>query len=113
MANLWRDVLGFAGMKMVRRCVGISHVEDMESIQIEDKRALCEARAIVCGTQLICMSQSHSSTTDSDGACRYAPWDAAFWVADEMFQNPSKIQDMEEALQLLKKGVCKHHVECL
>ena len=34
MSALWLDSMGFAGMKMIRRVVGISHVADLDSIQV-------------------------------------------------------------------------------
>ncbi|TFF27307.1 S-methyl-5-thioribose kinase [Jiella endophytica] len=47
------DVVGFAGAKMVRRLVGLAHVEDMESIADPDRRAVCEARALLMGRELL------------------------------------------------------------
>lgn len=40
------DAIGFAGAKMIRRIVGISHVEDMESIVDPVERAGCERAAL-------------------------------------------------------------------
>lgn len=37
MQALWADSLGFAGMKMVRRIVGIAHVADLDSIQVSQR----------------------------------------------------------------------------
>jgi len=50
---LWWDSLGFAGMKMIRRIVGIAHVADLESITDADQRAACEKRALVLGSELV------------------------------------------------------------
>lgn len=33
MNSLFEDMLGFAGAKMIRRILGIAHVEDLESIE--------------------------------------------------------------------------------
>lgn len=38
MASLLADTLGFAGAKMIRRVLGVAHVEDLESIQDKDLR---------------------------------------------------------------------------
>jgi len=38
MRELFVDSLGFAGAKMIRRIVGIAHVEDLESIANPDTR---------------------------------------------------------------------------
>lgn len=46
MAEVFSDTMGFAGMKMLRRVVGIAHVEDLESITDPDVRAGCERRAL-------------------------------------------------------------------
>jgi 5-methylthioribose kinase len=38
LAELWADTLGFAGVKMIRRIVGVSHVADLEEIDDELNR---------------------------------------------------------------------------
>ena len=38
MAGLWKDTLGFMGCEMIRRIVGIAHVEDLESIPDQERR---------------------------------------------------------------------------
>lgn len=52
-ADVWRDCVGFAGAVMVRRIVGIAHVEDMEAIADADARAACERRALRFGRRLL------------------------------------------------------------
>ncbi|KAF7811032.1 methylthioribose kinase [Senna tora] len=46
MTNLFHDTLGFGAAKMIRRIVGVAHVEDFESITDDSKRAACEHRAL-------------------------------------------------------------------
>lgn len=46
MKDLFHDSLGFGAAKMIRRIVGVAHVEDFESIQDASKRAECERRAL-------------------------------------------------------------------
>jgi 5-methylthioribose kinase len=46
MARLFRDTVGFAGAKMVRRILGLAHVADLESIADPDLRAACETKAL-------------------------------------------------------------------
>lgn len=46
MTSLLADTLGFAGMKMLRRIVGIAHVEDLESIKDVDVRSKCERHCL-------------------------------------------------------------------
>ena len=53
MARLFRDTVGFAGMKMIRRIVGIAHVADMDEIADADARASCEKRAVLLARQMV------------------------------------------------------------
>lgn len=46
MEELFHDSLGFGAAKMIRRIVGVSHVEDFESIKEPRRRAECEGRAL-------------------------------------------------------------------
>ncbi|ONK70281.1 uncharacterized protein A4U43_C05F32120 [Asparagus officinalis] len=46
MKDLFHDALGFGSAKMIRRIVGVAHVEDFESITDASKRAQCERRAL-------------------------------------------------------------------
>lgn len=50
---LMGDGLRFAGMKMIRRLLGLAHVEDLESIDDPDRRAACERRALAMGRELV------------------------------------------------------------
>jgi 5-methylthioribose kinase len=46
MARIFTDSVGFAGAKMVRRILGLAHVEDLESIEDSKIRSACEIRAL-------------------------------------------------------------------
>ncbi|KAL7082618.1 hypothetical protein ACP275_14G111200 [Erythranthe tilingii] len=46
MDDLFHDTLGFGAAKMIRRIVGVAHVEDFESIKEANKRAECERKAL-------------------------------------------------------------------
>ncbi|KAJ9175237.1 hypothetical protein P3X46_013812 [Hevea brasiliensis] len=46
MKDLFHDTLGFGAAKMIRRIVGVAHVEDFESIKDASKRAECERQAL-------------------------------------------------------------------
>jgi 5-methylthioribose kinase len=46
MARIFADSVGFAGAKMVRRILGLAHVEDLESIENPAVRSACEAKAL-------------------------------------------------------------------
>lgn len=65
MQSIWRDSLGFTGMKMIRRIVGIAHVADLETIADARVRANCEKRAIVFARQLVLAS--YDNTTSASG----------------------------------------------
>jgi 5-methylthioribose kinase len=43
------DALGFCGVEMHRRILGLAHVEDLEAIADPARRVLCEARALEAG----------------------------------------------------------------
>jgi 5-methylthioribose kinase len=46
MARIFTDSVGFAGAKMVRRILGLAHVEDLESIEDSKIRSASEIRAL-------------------------------------------------------------------
>lgn len=47
--GIWVDALGFCGVEMHRRILGLAHVEDMEAIPDPARRWPCEARALEAG----------------------------------------------------------------
>ncbi len=49
---VWRDALGFCGVEMHRRILGLAHNADFETIADEAVRAACEARALEIGRVL-------------------------------------------------------------
>ncbi|MBW7920664.1 MAG: S-methyl-5-thioribose kinase [Rubellimicrobium sp.] len=53
LGQIWRDSLGFCGVEMHRRILGLAHNADFESIADEGIRAGCEARALAMGRQLM------------------------------------------------------------
>lgn len=57
------DSIGFAGAKMLRRILGIAHVEDLEAIENADKRAECEKKALALARILI-TDRAHFSSFD-------------------------------------------------
>lgn len=44
--EIWEQTVGFAACKMIRRILGLAHVEDFEAIADQDLRAACETRAL-------------------------------------------------------------------
>jgi 5-methylthioribose kinase len=51
--QLWADTLGFAGCEVIRRIVGLAHVEDLECIEDPKKRADSEREALEFARKLI------------------------------------------------------------
>ena len=51
-ADLWTDLLGFAGVEIHRRILGLAHNADFETIHDEDLRAACERPALIFGRQI-------------------------------------------------------------
>ncbi|MCG7384866.1 S-methyl-5-thioribose kinase [Paenibacillus sp. ACRRY] len=51
--QLFRDSIGFAGAKMVRRIVGLAHVADIDTIQDATERERAQRKALAIGKTLI------------------------------------------------------------
>jgi 5-methylthioribose kinase len=58
-SNLFEDSLRFAGAKMIRRILGLAHVEDLESIGNTRVRAACELKALALARKLILDAPSY------------------------------------------------------
>jgi 5-methylthioribose kinase len=61
------DTMGFAGMKILRRIVGIAHVEDLQSITDLELRSICERRGLQIAQYFIihaCNNTSFKSIED-------------------------------------------------
>lgn len=50
---IWQDALGFAGVEMHRRILGLAHIIEFEDIADENLRAQCEAHALRLGRDLV------------------------------------------------------------
>jgi 5-methylthioribose kinase len=50
--DIWIDALGFAGVEMHRRILGLAHIVEFEHIENADLRAACEAKALRLGRHL-------------------------------------------------------------
>ncbi len=64
MQRLFRDALGFAGCKMIRRILGLAHVQDMESIKDPDVRARAETMALTFARQLLLHAHGFPNISD-------------------------------------------------
>jgi 5-methylthioribose kinase len=52
LVEIWRDMLGYAGVEMHRRILGLAHNAEFETIEDADLRARCEAKALAMGRHL-------------------------------------------------------------
>lgn len=73
LAGLWSESLGFAGCKMIRRIIGISHVEDFEWIVDVPARAACEARALRLARRLLLERDTFPTPEAVTAAARSIP----------------------------------------
>jgi 5-methylthioribose kinase len=64
MARLFADTVGFAAAKMIRRILGLAHVEDMESIRDPDLRARCEGRALRLARDMLVRRSAYTRIDD-------------------------------------------------
>lgn len=51
--TIFSDAIGFAGTKIIRRTVGLAHVEDIDSIEDSEVRLSVQKEALSLGTKLI------------------------------------------------------------
>jgi 5-methylthioribose kinase len=50
--EIWRDAMGFAGVEIHRRILGLAHIAEFEHIADPGRRAACEAKALRLGRHL-------------------------------------------------------------
>ena len=72
MRVLFADTLAFAGLKMIRRILGLAHVEDLEAIADPERRARCEAKALRLARELVVGPEHFSGMADVTAAARAA-----------------------------------------
>ena len=65
--DIWVDMLGFAGVEIHRRILGLAHNADFETIADEDLRAICEAKALKFGRH-ICVNRGRIHGLDEVNA---------------------------------------------
>ena len=52
LSRIWADTMGFCGVEMHRRILGLAHIEDLESIIDPARRVIAERRALALGRHL-------------------------------------------------------------
>mmetsp|Transcript_21892 Transcript_21892/g.40806 ORF Transcript_21892/g.40806 Transcript_21892/m.40806 type:complete len:181 (-) Transcript_21892:57-599(-) len=65
LGEVWKDTLGFAGAELIRRIVGIAHVEDLDGIEDMELRSSCEKRCLWIARHFLC--QATNCTYESPG----------------------------------------------
>lgn len=65
LSRTWLNLLGFAGVEVIRRIVGIAHVADLESIVGEAVRAECERKCLLVGVRLLALSSGRARLGDT------------------------------------------------
>ncbi len=70
MRVLFEDTLAFAGAKMIRRILGLAHVEDLEAIADPERRARCEIKALRLARELLVCPKGFSGVADVVSAAR-------------------------------------------
>lgn len=58
LSGIWQDAMGFCGVEMHRRILGLAHVEDLEAIPDPARRVRAEARALEAGRIIATMRRS-------------------------------------------------------
>jgi 5-methylthioribose kinase len=70
MRNLFIDSVSFAGIKMIRRVLGLAHTEDLESIADPAMRAKCEIKTLALARRLILDAEKLTGISDVTSAAR-------------------------------------------
>jgi 5-methylthioribose kinase len=70
MQDLWRDTVGFAAAKMIRRILGLAHNIDLDWIKDQKLRARCEARALILARDMMVNPENYPSPADLTEAAR-------------------------------------------
>lgn len=59
--GIWHDAVGFAGLEMHRRILGLAHIPEFETIADETRRAACERQALKLG-RMLAVGRGHFTT---------------------------------------------------
>lgn len=89
--ELWWDTLGFAGIEMIRRTVGIAHVEDVQSISNIDVKAECEKKILSFGCSLLLASSVHWRDNNADVLSKFMTIEAVAGYARSVFSASSPV----------------------
>jgi 5-methylthioribose kinase len=79
--QLFFDTVGFAGVKMIRRILGLAHVEDLESIKDSETRSRCEQNALQLGRELVVNAAQFGDLQEISELAARIRWDSQ-WQRD-------------------------------
>ncbi|MBL8894731.1 MAG: S-methyl-5-thioribose kinase [Rhizobiales bacterium] len=68
--DLWRDTVGFAAAKMIRRILGLAHNIDLDWIKDQKLRATCEARALLLARDMMVNPENYPAPAALTQAAR-------------------------------------------
>ena len=60
--HIWQDTIGFAGVEMIRRTVGLAHISEIDNIPDDTVRATCQTKILQFARNLIL--NQHTYTMD-------------------------------------------------
>jgi len=69
--DLWVDALGFAGIEIHRRILGLAHNADFETIDNQELRADCERQALEFGRHIVVNRRSIHSMNEVNELAEY------------------------------------------
>jgi len=68
--RVWEHALGFAGVELHRRILGLAHIAEFETIADPARRAPCEAKALKLGRMLAVARNSLSDLAEIHAIAR-------------------------------------------
>ncbi|USK35336.1 S-methyl-5-thioribose kinase [Bacillus sp. F19] len=69
----FEDAIGFAGIEIVRRTIGLAHVADLDSIEPYERKIEAKQRALDLGSKLVKNRQSIKTTADLAESFKQVP----------------------------------------
>lgn len=70
LCDLFTEAIGFAGVEMIRRILGLAHTLDLDSIEPNDRRAACEISCLRLGRELVIKAQSYQDIKEVTAAAK-------------------------------------------
>ncbi|MCG8710708.1 S-methyl-5-thioribose kinase [Brenneria sp. 4F2] len=61
--QVWQDTIGYCGTELIRRTIGLAHVADLDDIQDEAVRTVCQRHALRLGRTLL-LAAPHIADVD-------------------------------------------------